>query len=555
VIRCCRLLAALLVAALATSARADTPWAHALLARLSLEEKAAQVQMVPIRAASEDLGGGGVVMGRGDVRRLVAAIERLQQVAKVPLLVASDLDWSGDGAAPNGIPRLPALMALGAAGSEKLAQRVGRAAAREARSLGVQMMLAPVLDVNTNPDNPIINARSFGEDAQAVARLGSAFIRGVRSAGVLATAKHFPGHGATALNSHRALPTVPGDRARLDAVELAPFRTAIAAGVDAVMAGHLAVPALDPSGTAATASKRIISGVLRGELAFGGLVLTDAMGMRAVTDAFEPGEAAVRALAAGADMVLASPDPRRAAAAIVEAVRTGRLPRERLDAAVLRVLEAKASAGLDREARPPLAERGRAEAESDAAAMRELAERSITLVRNDRRILPLAPGRPLLHITIFAGFEHAAQDAHLRSELRRRAPEAELALVDTGTGAPARERLIARAASAETVIVSIFLPITADQVSLAMPEDLAQFVRRLADSSAALVVVSFGSPYFLRQFPRAPAYLCAYGARPLAQRAAVRALFGEAAIGGRLPVSLPGLYPLGHGLAMAPRKL
>jgi beta-N-acetylhexosaminidase len=526
---------------------ASVAWAHAqerTLERLSLEQKAAQVQMLSLddEALVRELGAGAVLLGRRTGGEPAALIARLQRGAAVPLLVAADFDWADPPHAPPGVTRLPSFMAIGAAGSEALAERAGRYAALEGRALGLHMMLAPVLDVNTNPDNPIINTRAFGDDAAAVARLGAAYIRGARSAGVLAAAKHFPGHGALAADSHREPVTLARERAALERVELVPFRAAIAAGVDAIMVGHLAAPALDPGGAPATLSKLMIAGVLRGELGFRGLVLTDSMTMRAVAGAFEPGEAAVRALEAGADMVLTSPDPRRAAAAIAAAVRAGRLPQSRLDAAVLQVLRAKAV----------IAAPGPPTPASDFAAMQELAERSITLVRDERGVLPLARGRPLLHITLSPA--PGAPSAPVVDELRRRTPGVQTALVDAQTGHEAREQIIADAQKAGAVVLSIFLPITAERSSPELPEELAGLVRRLAASAAPVVVVSYGSPYLLRQFPGAPAYVCAYGSSGLSQRAAVKALYGEIPLRGRLPVTLPGLYPRGHGLGVDPRQ-
>jgi beta-N-acetylhexosaminidase len=502
--------------------------------RFSLEEKAAQVQMLGLddEALVLDLGAGAVLVGRRDGSDTAARIERLRRAASAPILVAADFDWADRPHAPAGVTRLPSFMAIGAAGSEALAERAGRFAALEGRALGVQMMLAPVLDVNTHPDNPIINTRSFGDDPAAVARLGVAYIRGAKAAGVLTTAKHFPGHGASAVDSHRRLPV-------LERPELAPFRAAIATGVDAVMVGHLAVPALDARGVPATLSKSMIGGLLRGELGFRGLVLTDSMAMGAV--ALEPGEAAVRALEAGTDMILTSPDPRRAVAAIGAAVRSGRLPASRLDEAVAQVLRAKAEApqpGQDLVSR------------SDLEEMQALAERSITLVRNARGILPLPPASALLHVTLSS--DGGAARATLEDELRRRAPRMRAIALDADASVREREQILAAARMAAEVVVSIFLPISAERSSPDLPQPLAELLRALVESTAKLVVVSYGSPYLLRQFPGAPAYLCEYGSSELSQRAAVRALYGEVTLRGRLPVALPGLHPRGHGLTLDP---
>lgn len=543
-------------------------WPEKSLATLSLEEKAGQLVVTRINgyhvnlrseavrridAQVRELGIGGLIISRGDPLEMVTFLNRLQSLAKLPLLVAADFEWGAGIQAPHGATPLPGAMAIGAAGSEELAEAHGRMTAREGRAMGVHMTYAPVVDVNNNADNPIINIRAFGEDPALVGRLAAAFIRGAKAGGLLTTAKHFPGHGDTAVDSHRALATITADRARLGRLELLPYRSAIEAGVDAVMVGHLAVPALDPSGAAATVSRPIVTDVLRGELGFRGLVVTDGMEMRGITDAFEPGEAAVRALEAGQDVILISPDPQKAKDAIVVAVRSGRISEARLDESVLRLLRAKQAAGLDRARLTPVdrvwTEIGDPD---DLARLEELAERSITLVRNEGGVVPLAGSGRLLHVTLAGDPVFEPLHNLPEGEVRARVPRAEMALLDPRTGREERERLLRRAGEAETVLVSAFVRVSAYRGSAAMPEELAGFLAELAGKARRLVVISFGSPYLLRQFPGVPGYLCAYGQSPMAQRAAMRAVFGETRIAGRLPVSLPGLYPAGHGLVLEP---
>jgi beta-glucosidase-like glycosyl hydrolase len=539
-------------------------WPEKALGRLSLEERAGQLIVTRINgyhlnlkseaarridAQVRELGIGGLIVSRGDPLEMATFLNRLQALAKLPLLVAADFEWGAGVQAPHGATALPGAMAIGAAGSEELAEAHGRMTAREGRAMGVHMTYAPVVDVNNNPDNPIINIRAFGEDPELVGRLAAAFIRGAKAGGMLTTAKHFPGHGDTAVDSHRALAPIAADRERLARLELLPYRSAIAAGVDAVMVGHLAVPALDASGVAATVSRPIVTDVLRGELGFKGLVVTDGMEMRGITDAFEPGEAAVRALEAGQDVILISPDPQKAKDTIVAAVRSGRLSAARLDQSVLRLLRAKQAAGLDRQRLTPVDRVWTEIADPDALPrMQELAERSITLVRNEGGVVPLPATGRLLHVTLSGDPVYEPLHNLPEAEVRARVPRAEGALVDPRTGREERERLLKRAGEVDAVLVSAFVRVSAYRGSAAMSEDLAGFLTELTARAKRLVVISFGSPYLLRQFPAVPGYLCAYGQSALSQRAAMRAAFGEIRLTGRLPVSLPGLYPAGHGL-------
>jgi beta-N-acetylhexosaminidase len=336
-------------------------WAHRTLARLTLRDKVAQ--MIGVRAfglyqhrRSEDfqklldqvrrLKVGCVVIFESEVGSLPAQINALQQASDVPLLIAADMERGMNFRIRRGVVPLPSAMALGATRSEEDARFTGQVTAREGRALGVHWAFAPVADVNSNPANPIINVRSYGEDPELVGRMTAAFITGAHEGGLLATVKHYPGHGDTASDSHLQLATISGDRERLDRVELRPFRDAIAAGVDAVMLGHIAALALDPSGTPATLSAPM-AGELRNGLGFQGLMVTDAMEMQGVRAAWT-GEAAVRAVRAGADFVILPPDPDVAIQAIVREVRQGRLPESRIDESVARILAAKERLGLDR---------------------------------------------------------------------------------------------------------------------------------------------------------------------------------------------------------------
>jgi beta-glucosidase-like glycosyl hydrolase/CubicO group peptidase (beta-lactamase class C family) len=536
-------------------------WARATLDRLSLEEKAAQ--LIAVRADVRDVEArvgrlkvGGLVVFDADVRSLPRRLNALQAAAEVPLLVAADMERGMAFRLHKGVVPLPYAMAIGATRSEDAARFTGEVAAREGRALGIHWAFAPVADVNSNPANPVINIRSYGEDPELAARLAAAFIRGAHTGGLLTTVKHFPGHGDTNIDTHLRLATIASGRARLEAVELLPFRRAVASGVDSVMVGHIAVPALDPSGAPATLSAPV-TGLLRGEMSFHGLVVTDALEMAGARG--QPGgDAAVRAVLAGADFILLPLDPEATVAALVRAVREGVLTERRLDVSVLRLLETKQRIGLDRRRSVDEAAASRSIARpEDLARAQQIAEGSITLVRNDGGVLPLHPEGPLriLHLVLSSDAKNDLIQGIPEAELRQRGIAAETVELGPVVSEATTAALLARARDFSHVLASCFVKVTASKGTAEMAASHAALLRALAAAGRPVVVVSYGSPYLLRQFPGVPVYVCAYGSAESSQRAAVAALFGEYALAGKLPVTLAGLYPYGHGIELPRRNM
>ena len=521
--------------------------------------------------AEQGLGGVSISIGVPDA--YVAKLNRLQSRALVPLLVTSDFENGGPGMRLNhsyAIPSLlaqgggtsfPPTMAFGAARDEELAFEYGRVTAEEARAVGVHWLFAPVLDVNSNPANPVIATRSFGEDPESVGRLGVAFVRGARAGGALSTAKHFPGHGDTRTDSHVALPVIGADRERLDRVELAPFRMAVEAGVDAVMTAHVAVPQVLGDERPATLSPYFMTDVLRDEMGFRGILFTDALRMGAITNGYGAGEAAVLSLEAGSDVLLAPDGIGTTIEAVVRAVESGRISRARIDVSARRLLEAKARLGLHRESRvsPDAVARRVGSAENRALAARAAA-RSITLVRDRDGAVPLAPGASVTSVTwardgdLLAGrsFDAALREFAGRIESVRVGPETPWPVYDSLLHA------IARLAAADHVVVAgVYAPPRSGAGATVPPPALRAFVEgvdRIRPGGA--VAVSFGGPYVLSAFPGVGSYMVAWGEREVSQRAAARALAGIEAIGGRLPVSIPPLHQAGAGLDRdaAPRE-
>ena len=544
----------------------DPGWVAKTLKKMTLEEKAGQMVTVRypgtfVNLDSDSLGRleslvrnrtiGGLILAAGEAYEAAYLLNRLQRSAKLPLLVAADLE-SGAGTKIAGATLFPPLMAIGAAGSEEMAYDMGRITAIEGRAVGIHMNYAPVVDVNINPDNPIINTRSFGEDPGSVGRLTRAFIRGSQEHGMITTAKHFPGHGDTAQDSHLLLPTVTGDRARLDNVELYPFKKAIEGGVEAIMTAHLAVPALDPEpNMPATLSPAILTGLLRKELGFKGLIVTDALDMGGVTNAYSDEDMSLKALLAGVDVLLMPRDPALAVRTIVEAVRTGKVPITRIDDSVRRILEAKARLGLHRNRFVDVDAISRTVGSMPSLRRAYQAfEAAVTLVKNEGRALPLAPGKKTAVFSLSSDLGDYFAGEALVTEIKKRCPKLMAFFADGDTGQETLDDAAARAAEADVVVFALFSSLRSRKGSVDLDPKHIALVKKLAAGPAPVVVVSFGSPYFLRHFPEVGAYLCLYRDTAQTQEIAARVLYGEMETLGKLPVTLPGLFPAGHGLEM-----
>jgi beta-glucosidase-like glycosyl hydrolase len=505
---------------------------------------------------------GTVILGHP----LAAAslLNRLQAIATVPLLNTSDFE-TGVGFRIAGATAFPRQMAMGAiAGSdaERLVREEARITGLESRAIGVQVNFAPVADVNNNPRNPVINIRSYGEDPSRVATLVSAYLAGAKDGGMLATIKHFPGHGDTDVDSHLGLPVVSYERRRLQDVELVPFRRGVDQGAPAVMAAHIEMPALDPTPqTPATFSRPILHDLLRQDLGFAGLVYTDSMSMDAVAKMVTPDEAAVRALAAGADQVLHSPDPIAAFNGIKRAVASGRVTRAQLDASVRRVLRAKAAVGLHRTRLVDLeAVAAKVGGRARDAAAEEAFTKSVTLVKDDRHQVPLTVPRDaaILYLSVLdypSGWQIAAPSRTFIPELKKRWPQ--VTAIELSDRTPLSELDVVRAVAPRyaAVVASVFVRSTSGSGRLDLPAELARLLRDLArmtqTSSTPFVTVFFGNPYTASFVPELPAMLLTYDFYDQAERAAVRAVAGEAPVTGRLPITLSPQLRAGFGLDRA----
>jgi beta-N-acetylhexosaminidase len=490
----------------------------------------------------------------GQPLEAASIVNRLQAIAKVPLLNTADFE-TGAGFRIMGATQFPRLMAFGAAGDERLAHEAGRITAVESRALGVHVNFAPVVDVNNNPRNPVINTRSYGEDPALVGRLAAAYVRGLQSAGMMATLKHFPGHGDTDVDSHIGLPVITHPRERFERMELPPFRDGIAAGAAAVMTGHIVMPALDPEpNLPTTLSEPIVTGLLRDELKFEGLVYTDSMGMAGVAATHSPGEAAVAAFKAGNDVILHSPDDAAAFAAIRDAVKSGEIPESRLNESVERILRAKARAGLHRTRQVNLdAISNIVGTRAHQAVADEVSRRSITLLKDDRGVVPLKLPRDasILYLSVLdfpTGWRIGAPSRTFAPELRRRWPGTTAIELSDRTTPSELELVRAMAPRYDAIVASVFVRAGSASGRMDLAPALQRLLQDLGRRDRPMVTIFFGNPYVATFVPELPAMMFTYDFYDRAERSAIRALVGEAPITGRLPIVLPGLAETGAGL-------
>ena len=558
-------------------------WVESSLRQMTLEEKVGQLLFTTYHGSLtatdsdayaqmmhdiNDLHAGGFItvthssplgIVKGQAYPTAALANELQTKSKLPLLIGADFE-RGTAMRQDEGTSFPTAMAVAAAGNPKDAYTMGKITALEARAVGVQWIYAPVCDVNNNPGNPIINTRSFGEDPARVSEFVTEFIRGVQENGGLATAKHFPGHGDTAADSHIDLPVIKANRDRLEHLELVPFRAAIAAGVGSIMTGHLNVPAFEPDpNTPATLSSNILTDLLRKQLGFRGLVITDALDMGGITVRFAPGDAAVRAFLAGADALLMPPVPDAAYEALLDAAKSGRISQERLDSSVRRVLQAKARLGLDKNRLVDLNALnktfGSATWQSEA---QDISDRGVTLLRAKEHLLPLDATKPTraLLVSLYADPEpYPGED--LEPQLRSRFDSLIALRADTKFVRADTLKLPPPDAY-DIAILALFVRVSDRKGDVDVPADQIPLIEQIYKSGKPVITLGLGSPYLIERFPRAETWVAAFGISDVAQISMARALFGEIPVRGHLPVTIPGVdMKMGYGLELPadPMKL
>ena len=562
---------------------------------MSLDEKIGQLISVGINATFlnqdsdafqslkhqiEDNHIGGIVLFRGPVYETVILVNRMQQLARYPLLISADLE-AGSGMRFDDTINFPWNMAVAATGNPDYARRQGEVTAREARALGVQHVFAPVVDVNNNAANPVINVRSYGEDPADVARFAVAFTQGAQSSGVIATAKHFPGHGDTAVDSHRGLPEINVTRERLNSVELVPFEAAVKAGIGSVMVGHIALPQIDSTSikplptnvktkpidtdeageiieqkaTMPATMSPVMGSILRNDLKFQGMIVTDALSMSGLTIYFTQDEAAVRALEAGADMLLKPADVDAAFRGVRDAVKNGRLTEKRIEESARKILAAKYDLGLVNQRVTPIETIDRTVSSREAGMLaNEIAEHAITLVRDEDKLIPLRSLKPdakILNIAITNGDDRLVVAGPFVSRLAHSGRKVDTVTLDDRSSDREVQKAIELAKSADLIIASLYGRVRSGQVkSAGLPDSGTQVLNAVIGSKTPIIGISFGNPYLLQNFSGLRTYLVTYGDMPSLQQAAARAVLGEIDVVGKLPISLPGLYPRGTGIQL-----
>ncbi len=571
----------------------DWKRAEKLLKKMSVEEKVGQLIQIGVNArfANRDSAYykelkrqvvdnkiGGIIFFGAPIYETSILINRMQAEAKLPLLMALDAE-TGVGMRFADAVNFPWAMAVAATGEPDYARRIGVITGREARAMGFQHVYAPVLDVNNNAANPVINVRSFGEDPQDVARFGTAFIDGVQSEKAIATAKHFPGHGDTAVDSHRGLPIIDHSLASLEKTELVPFRAAVKDGVASVMIAHIALPQIDNEvvtplknyrgGDAeagaeivdqkayipATLSKKVQTDLLRNDMGFKGLIVTDAMSMSGLTLYFEQGEAGVRAFLAGSDLLEKPSDPDAMIAGLLAAVRSGRITQERLDDSVRRILAWKSAVGLFDNKITKIDAMDKIISGPESLALSdEVATKAITLVRNDAKALPLDRSKKIVVLGLSNGFDGPETMASFVSTLRSSGAKFSPYYLQENSLAEQTAAARLAALDADIIVVGLYGRVRSGaKNSVGVPENGAAIIRELLANGKQVVGISFGNPYVLGSFPEMKTYVVAYGDMSSLQRASARSILGLQPITGRLPISLPGLYPRGTGIQVSAR--
>ena len=577
---------------------AGEKWAEKTLRKLTLEEKVGQVFMIwcrasflnvenpeylQLREAMQKYHVGSFAMTvhvdgpyllRSEPYEAAELLNRLQSESKLPLLFAADFE-RGVSMRLMGTTVFPHAMAFGGDGKAEDAETFGRITAEEARAIGIHWNFFPDADVNSNPVNPIINTRSFGEDPKQVGDLVTAYIKGAHDGGMLATVKHFPGHGDTATDSHLGVASVNVDKAHLDAIELPPFRQAIAAGVDSVMVAHVTVPALDSDPNhVATISPTIVSDLLEKQLGFKGIIVTDALDMAGLTHLFSNniGRAAVESFKAGNDLLLIPADFPASYNAMLQAVQSGEISRERLDRSVLKILKTKASLGLqDARLVDVNALADVVGKPNNLAFGQQVADAAVTLVRDNGKVLPLKSSLPKIGGTAKSALPYTTQEethnqmvAVLFSddvrtdsgrafgrEFRARIPDAHVMYVDPRIAAGMSDEVLKAVDEAKTVVAAVYVIPTAGKIgnSVAMADATGTLLQQVLDRAAQkTAVVAMGNPYLATDFPKIENYMCTFSNATVSEIGAVKALFGEIPIRGHLPVSIPNVARRGAGL-------
>ncbi|MBM4160888.1 MAG: glycoside hydrolase family 3 protein [Ignavibacteria bacterium] len=555
---------ALLVIMLASAASraqllpVDRNWVEQTLHGMTLDEKIGQLFM-PVHTTVEQTEGwvqhyhiGGIWFARTEARKIAEELNVLQTRSKYPLLVSVDFE-KGAGTYVDGGTDLPINMALGATRDPRLVYEAAALTAVEARALGVHINFAPVMDVNNNPQNPVINTRSYGEDPKLVAALAAAAIQGYQDNGLLATGKHFPGHGNTGVDSHTMLGVVTADQKEFESTELFPytkvFQTSRPAGI---MSAHLWIRALDADTVPATLSSNAMTNLLRKRLSFDGIIFTDAMVMGGITTRYPFDVGTVKALQAGCDVILFPGDLEKGIQAVKHAVERGELSEKRIEESVRRILRAKTQVGLHKKREVDIMRIGeRVGTEQNYRAAKAVAAQCLTLTKNEGSLVPVPSTKKVLVLTMSNKEGNSMVSRGLVSfpdEVRKLSPAAaDFRLSDAMTTSEV-DQALALAKNADLVVVAAYIKIVLNSGTVELSTAHTAFVNRLVEANPNIVLISFGNPYIGSSVPDVPAYICAYDNAKALQETAAEALFGKIPFHGRLPVTVTEKMRYGWGI-------
>jgi len=531
-------------------------WVDSLLGLMTVEEKIGQLIFPQATAKDFSKEGegylrlkelvekykvGGFVLFRGSIEEEVNLINELQTLSRTPLLFAADFE-NGVTQRIAGGTTFPTMMALGAADDIRLTRKMGEIIAKETKALGIQQNYAPVTDVNNNPQNPIINTRSFGENPDLVARLSNAYITGLQRGGVIATSKHFPGHGNTSTDSHSSIPVLNHTKKEMQRVELKPFKSNISNGVMSIMVGHLGIRSYDKDSLLpASLSKNIISKLLKADLKFSGLIVTDALSMYSITKNYSSRDAALLAFEAGNDCLLYPESEADSYNAILDAYKSGRISIDRINYSVKKILLAKRWAGLDKtkfvDIKTTKKNIGRWDYQATA---KMIAEESITLVRNEENVIPIIQdlSKKYSHLAIVDN-DNTSTAEKFSSYLTERLSDLKSFYANSSFESKGISGMIDSLSNSDLVILSVYVRVRDMKGNLNLSEAQDGLIRRIQELKKPVVLLSHGNPYLLARYPEVSAYLCNYGDNFPSEKALAPALFGEQNIAGRLPVSIP----------------
>ena len=495
---------------------------------------------------------GGIIFMRGDIYGQAVMTNKLQQMAKFPLWISQDMEF-GAAMRISGTTRFTPAMGVAATGNKRNAFLMGKITAIEAKALGVHQVYAPVLDVNNNPDNPVINVRSFSGDPDLVAEFGTAFMQGVQSEGLVSTAKHFPGHGDTDVDSHSDLPVVNYDYNRLDSLELIPFRAAINGGISSIMSAHIAFPNLNTNEfLPATLDSVILKDLLLDSLNFRGMVVTDGLEMNGITSKYSPGRAVVRALNAGADIMLISPDVYTAINEVENAVAQGEITEERINKSFMKLMLWKQQYGLfenqnqvDISSLDTKINIARHRAVSD-----RIARESVTILKNENDLLPILPSEYPSMMVISVADDHSGDTgSSFVRQLRDYHPNVSFHIYDKRTSEEDKRAMLRKAEQVDLVLIGSFIYLRFGQ-SIHLAPDQLSFLQRVLRMKKPSLLVSFGNPYVLSDLKNADAHVLGWYNSSQQVNGLVPALFGASTVTSNLPIEIPGLYKLGSGIHM-----